>query len=103
MAMYVLISGTALSGKWAEARKAAHDSIKYLAGNSAYVGNYEILQPAGGPNKQYYWLCRFESAAEHEQDSKLRGMDPGWSEAWKAIELSTDTDTITSQMFWVRE
>lgn len=103
MTVYVFISSIALPGKWAEARTAAHDSIKYLAGNSAYVGKYEILQPIGGPNKQYFWLCRYASMADFEHDSSLRRNDAGWSEVWKAVELSTDTDNITSQMFTVRE
>ena len=103
MTVYVLISSIALPGKWADARKAAHDSIKYLAGNSAYVGKYEILQPVGGPNKQYFWLCRYESMVDFERDFMLRRSNAGWAELWKAVELSTDTDNITSQTYTVRE
>lgn len=103
MKVYVLIRGIALPGKWAEAPQAALNSVHYLNNNSDYVGKYEIVQSASGPNIEFYWLCEYSSMADAEKDMELRGRDAGWSEVWKGIAETTDGATITSQTFQVKQ
>lgn len=103
MKVYVIISANALPGKWHEAPKAAVESVQYLNANSNYVGKYEVVAPLSGPNKEYQWICEYESLADYEKDSALRGRDPGWAALWTKIDASTDTENISSRILRVME
>ncbi len=102
MQIYHLISATALPGKWGEARKGALAAIRYLNENSSYLGKYEILHPAGGPNNLHYWLCHYQSMADAENDMTLRGKDGEWYKVFgENMSDFVDVDNITSQEFKV--
>jgi hypothetical protein len=103
MKIYVLISATALPGKLVEAGKAVSETVRYLRGNSHYVGEYEIVRPINGPNNRLHWLCRYQSMADQEKDVELRGKDPEWSKVFAGVSETVDVDNITSQIFRVTE
>jgi len=103
MKVYVLISATAQSGKYREARKAVVETVKYLNANKNYVGAYEAVRPQQGPNSLVAWLCRFASLADYEKDAELRGKDPEWVKVFEQVDQSVDADNISAQIFQVLE
>lgn len=104
MKVYVLLTGTALPGKFREARQAVLASVKYLNANKSYVGVYDAVRPHAGPNSQVAWMCRYESLADYEKDAERRAKDPGWAEVFGQVAQTLDADNIvTAQILNVIE
>lgn len=103
MKVYVLISATAHPGKSGEAHKAVAETVNYLKANSNYLGNYDAVRPAQGPNSQISWMCQYESFADYEKDVELRSKDPEWAKVFEPLNQLVDGDNITSQILKVVE
>jgi hypothetical protein len=101
MKVYVLISGTAQSGKYREARKAVAETVRYLNESSDYVGEYAAVRPSNGPNSQVFWMCRYGSLAEYEKEIEKRIHDAEWAKVFESVNQAVDVDGITTQMFQV--
>jgi hypothetical protein len=103
MKVYVLISGTTLPGKYQEARQAVQETVQYLNANNNYVGKYEVVRPSNGPNNQITWLCNYQSMADQEKDTELRGKDPEWPKIFEQVNETVDVDNVSSQVLQVLE
>jgi hypothetical protein len=103
MKVYVLISATAQPGKYKEAHKAVAETVKYLSGNSAYIGVYDAIRPMHGPNSQVAWLCEYKSLTDYEEDVERRGKDAEWAKVFEPVGQTVDVDNISAQIFRVLE
>lgn len=103
MAVYVVISTKAQTGKAASAREAALATATYLNESNKYAGTYEILTNVDGSLGRMHWCIRCESMDAFERDAQQRRVDADWRELFKSVADVVDLDNTETHLYRIEE